>query len=127
MRIQSKRGALVLSSLLITYAVLRVYLHLLPTSNFTVGSYNIHHLFTGVLLVTVGGLPLVLIEGSTKWLNAAAIAFGAGLGMALDEWVYLIATDGSDASYLLPESLWGGIIMISLTVVYALVLIRISR
>ncbi len=127
MRIKSKRGVLVLSSLLITFVTLRVYLHLLPNSNFTVGPYNIHHLFTGVLLIAVGGLPLILIDGTSRWLDVAAVAFGAGLGMALDEWVYLIVTDGSDASYLLPESLWGGIIMISLTAAYALVLIRISR
>jgi hypothetical protein len=42
--------------------------------------------------------------------------------MALDEWVYLIATDGTNASYLLPVSLWGAVIVISIASIYALVL-----
>ena len=73
-----------------------------------------------MLLITFAGLPLVLFHGNSRKLDAAAIGFGAGLGMALDEWVYLITTDGSDASYLLPISLWGGAVMIGLAVSYAL-------
>jgi hypothetical protein len=40
--------------------------------------------------------------------------FGSGLSLALDEVVYLIATDGSNASYLLPVSFWGGVIVVGL-------------
>ena len=50
------------------------------------------------------------------------VVFGIGLSLALDEWVYLITTDGSNASYLLPISLWGGIIVVGLTGVYIIVL-----
>ena len=52
-------------------------------------------------------------------LDVALLVFGAGLAMALDEWVYLIATDGTNASYLLPVSLWGGIVVTGLACVYA--------
>jgi hypothetical protein len=74
------------------------------------------------LLVTIGGLPLAFIEGRSRWLDLAALVFGLGLGMALDEWVYLIATDGTNASYLLPVSLWGAVVVIGIASVYALVL-----
>jgi hypothetical protein len=49
------------------------------------------------------------------------------LALALDEWVYLIATDGSNASYLLPVSLKGGIVMVGLAAVYIAVLYLASR
>ena len=55
------------------------------------------------------------------------MAFGAGLSLALDEWVYLIATDGTNASYLLPVSLWGGVVMIALAVAYIGVLYMAAR
>jgi hypothetical protein len=115
-----RRVVWVVVALLLTFVVLRVYLYFSPGSNLDIGTYNIHHLFIGLLLITFAGLPLVLFHGNSRKLDVAAIAFGAGLSMALDEWVYLITTDGSDASYLLPISLWGGAVMIGLAVSYAL-------
>jgi hypothetical protein len=115
-----RRNALLLiASVLVTFAVLRVSLHLSPDSDFNVGRYNVHHLFTGLLLITAGGVPLAVFRGSTRRLDLALIVFGVGLGMALDEWVYLIATDGSNASYLLPVSLWGGVVVVGLACAYA--------
>src|SRR5688572_24387492 len=104
-----RRNALLLiASIAITFSILRVLLHQSPDSDFNVGGYNVHHLFTGLLLITAGGVPLAVFRGSTRRLDLALVVFGAGLGMALDEWVYLIVTDGSNASYLLPVSFWGG-------------------
>ena len=115
-----RRNALLLvASVLITFLVLRVSLHLSPDSDFNVAGYNIHHLFTGLLLITIGGVPLAIFRGTTRRLDVALIVFGAGLAMALDEWVYLIATDGSNASYLLPVSFWGGVLVVGLACVYA--------
>ena len=102
-------------------------LHRSPNSDFDLLGYNIHHLFTGLILIVVGGLPLALFPGRSVMLDAAAIAFGAGLSLALDEWVYLIATDGSNASYLLPVSLRGGIVMVALATLYLAVLYMVSR
>ncbi len=98
-----------------------------PNSDFDVAGYNIHHLFTGLLLITAGGIPLALLPGRSLALDAASVAFGAGLALALDEWVYLIATDGSNASYLLPVSLKGGILMVGLAALYIAVLYLASR
>jgi hypothetical protein len=122
MTINAKRFRLAIGGLLLVVLILRIWLQFSPNSDFNVGSYNIHHLFTGLLLVTIGGLPLAFLEGRSRWLDAAALVFGSGLGMALDEWVYLIATDGTNASYLLPVSLWGAVVVIGLACIYAFVL-----
>lgn len=125
----ARNGVLLVLSMAVTFIGLRVALHLSPDSDFNVGPYNIHHLFTGLLLIAAGGIPLAIFRGSTVKLDLALLVFGAGLAMALDEWVYLIATDGTNASYLLPVSLWGGIVVTGLACVYAaaLVAIRLRR
>lgn len=114
---------ILLAALLGTFAILRLALFFSPNSDFDVGGYNIHHLFTGLLLIAAGGIPLAVYRGETRRLDVALIAFGVGLGMALDEWVYLIATDGSNASYLLPVSFWGSTIVIGVAVLYVLALL----
>ncbi len=118
-----RNGWLLIVSMLVTFVVLRVSLHMSPNSDFNVGGYNIHHLFTGLLLIVLGGIPLAVFRGSTRRLDAALIVFGVGLGMTLDEWVYLIATDGTNASYLLPVSFWGGVVVIGVACVYCLGLV----
>jgi hypothetical protein len=122
-----RNGSILAASLILTFAVLRVALHLSPDSDFDVGRYNVHHLFTGLVLVAIGGIPLAVFRGSTRRLDAALVVFGVGLGMALDEWVYLIATDGSNASYLLPVSFWGGLAVVALACVYLAVLVAWRR
>jgi hypothetical protein len=119
-----KNGILLIGSMIGTFALFRIYLSFSPNTDLNVGSYNIHHLFTGLLLIIAGGVPLAIFHGSTRKLKPALITFGIGLGMALDEWVYLIATDGTNASYLLPISLWGGVIVIGLACLYTLVLMK---
>jgi hypothetical protein len=125
--INTRRAFLVGIALLVAFVVLRIYLHNSPGTNFNVGAYNVHHLFTGLLLITAGGLPLVLFHGQNRALDLSTMVFGAGLGMALDEWVYLITTDGSDASYLLPVSLWGGVVMVMLALAYLALLVIFGR
>lgn len=122
-----RRAKLILASLLVTFIVTRVMLTMSPNSDFDVAGYNIHHLFTGLLLIAAGGIPLALFNRHSFALDIASVAFGSGLALALDEWVYLIATDGSNASYLLPVSLKGGILMVGLAAVYIAVLYLASR
>lgn len=121
------RAYVLAASMALTFAVLRVYLHLSPDTDFNVAGFNIHHLFTGLVLLTVGGVAAVVLPAGHRWSLVAVAVFGVGLSMALDEWVYLIATDGTNASYLLPVSFWGAVIAIGLAVVYALVIGRGSR
>lgn len=119
-----RNGRLLLAAIVLTFGILRIYLHIAPDTDLNVGPYNIHHLFTGLLLITVGGVPLAIFRGTPRRLDWAILTFGAGLGMALDQWVFLIATDGSNASYLLPVSLWGGVVVTGAAVVYAALLVR---
>ena len=122
-----KRALLLIGSLISTFIVLRVALIISPNSNFDVGPYNIHHLFTGLIILTLAVMPLLLFNTRGKFMDLLIVIFGIGLSMALDEWVYLIATDGSDAAYLLPISLWGGITLIGVTCVYIAVLAVFCR
>ena len=123
----SRRARIIAAFLIGTFVVIRIMLHRSPESDFDVAGYNIHHLFTGLLMITAGGIPLALFPRRSFALDAAAAAFGAGLALALDEWVYLIATDGTNASYLLPVSLRGGIVMVALATLYIAVLYMVSR
>jgi hypothetical protein len=118
----TRRARIIAASIVVTFLIVRAMLHLSPDSDFDVAGYNIHHLFTGLLLIVAGGIPLATIHGNSRLMDAAAVAFGIGLSLALDEWVYLIATDGTNASYLLPVSLRGGIGMVALAVIYVGVL-----
>ncbi len=127
MPLNKKRAWLVLLSLVVTFVGLRVWLHIYPNTDLNIGSYNIHHLYTGILFVVFCGIPLVLLSIDNRLMDLLSIGFGAGLGMVLDEWVYLIATDGSNASYLLPVSLYGGIIFIALVAIYIIAFILFSR
>lgn len=122
-----RRAGLLVGSLVATFLVLRLYLYFSPDSDFNVGPYNIHHLFTGLLLVTFCGIVVILFKGRSRLLDGATVGFGVGLSMALDEWVYLITTNGSNASYLLPVSFWGGVIMIAAACLYIAILYLSTR
>jgi len=125
--INKTRAKILVSSLVLTFVVIRVWLFFYPNADFNVAGYNIHHLYTGLLLVTIGGIPLILFSHPGRILNLATAIFGIGLSLALDEWVYLIATDGSNMSYLLPVSFWGGVILVGLTCLYVAALYYLSR
>lgn len=118
------RGRVLVGSLTLTFIMMRVYLHASPNTDLNIAGYNIHHLFTGLMLVTLGGVPAVLLPHASPWSLPAVAVFGVGLALALDEWVYLIVTDGTNASYVLPVSLWGGAVAVSAAVVYALIVSR---
>ena len=116
-----RRARLILGSLLVTFVLIRLALWRSPDSDFDIAGYNIHHLFTGVVLLTGAGIPLVLRSGRSPAFDAAAIVFGAGLALVLDEVVYLIATDGSNASYLLPVSFRGAVVVVGLGALWIVV------
>lgn len=107
-----------------TFLVMRAYLHWSPDTDFNVGPYNVHHLFTGVLLIVLCGIPAATLALGPRARASAIVGFGAGLAMALDEWVYLIATDGTNAEYVQPLSLVSGTLMVGLACAYALALGR---
>jgi len=127
MFINKRRVFLVLTSFVLTFLILRGFLYFSPGTNLDVGSYNIHHLFTGLLLIFIAGLPLAFFSGNNKIFDLASLTFGGGLSLAMDEWVYLIATDGSDAAYWLPVSYWGAIIAMLIIVFYIVLLLLLEK
>ncbi len=105
-------------AMLATFFGFRLYLYYSPNTNLDVLGYNLHHLFTGLLIFIAAGFPLMFFKVSIKSARLLAIIAGVGMGLVLDEWVYLIATDGSDSAYLTPVSFWGGLIMVLLAICY---------
>ena len=122
-----RRAAILVASMVVTFVGIRLYLYFSPDADLNVGPYNVHHLFTGLLLITFCGLAVILFKERTRATDACCAGFGVGLALALDEWVYLIATDGSNASYLSPVSFVGGVVMITLACLYIAVLYLFNR
>src|SRR5262245_25145419 len=75
-----KNGIVMLCSMSLTFALLRAYLHFSPDTDLNIGRYNVHHIFTGLLLIVAGGIPLAILDASTRRLEPARWIFGAGLG-----------------------------------------------
>ena len=98
-----KRTRIFISSLLITIAATRILLFFFPSANLSILSYNVHHLFTGVVLTIVSSIFLVLNIINRYTIILAAV----GSGLMVDQMVYLISTDGSDLAYSSNISLLG--------------------
>jgi hypothetical protein len=112
----------------LTFIMQRAYLHFVnPDADLFIAGYNVHHLFTGALIEIPAAFVLAIGVRSRLAQRAALVALGVGSAMVLDEVVYLIATDGSNASYLLPVSLWGGVLLMSLATGLLLALRRVRR
>ncbi len=122
-----KRAWVLILAMTVTFVVMRAYLHTSPNTDLNIAGYNIHHLFTGLVLLTLGGIPAVLLPASHPWSLPVLAVFGVGLALALDEWLYLIVTDGTNPSYLLPVSFWGGFVAVVFAIVYAFLLARRSH
>jgi len=115
----SRRLAVFLVALVGTFVVTRFSLVLRPNADFNVAGYNIHHLFTGFLIACACAIPLALVETRRRVTELLIAGLGVGLSLGLDEVVYLIVTDGSNAAYLTRPSWIGGIVFVLLAAVYA--------
>ena len=120
----STRAKLLLISMLLTFIVVRLWLYFYPDTDFYIGPYNIHHLFVGIVLIVLGGIPAILFIHNNKLNELAVCVFGVGLALTLDEFVYLIVSSGkgSNKEYWLSYSYWGALIVIALTLVYIAIL-----
>ena len=115
-----ERRHLLIASMVTTFVVVRAWLHVQPDTDLTLGRYNIHHLFTGVLILTVCAIPAILRERPGKGGAVLIAGSGVGLTLVLDEWFYLIVTDGSNAAYVQWPSLLSGTVAVGLACLYAL-------
>lgn len=122
-----KRTNVLAGSMAITFLVMRAYLHWSPNTDLDIAGYNVHHLFTGLVLLTLGGIPAVLLPPTHRLALPVIAIFGAGLSLALDEWLYLIVTDGTNASYVTPVSFWGGLAAVTVATLYAMFIGSIAQ
>jgi hypothetical protein len=82
---------LFLVSFLVTFGFIRTSAHMIRAQvswwpgNVSVGGTHIHHLVWGIILLLIVGYIGVAIEPSTPWQEAAAVLFGIGTGLTLDE------------------------------------------
>ena len=118
-----KRLSIFIISLLVALVLLRVFLMASPSSNLYIFDYNVHHLFIGAFLIVIT-LMLFIFGIPNKFTIMLA---GISSALVLDEIIYLIATDGSDASYLSPLSLWGAILLTAIILVFAIILYTLQK
>ncbi|HUG13878.1 MAG TPA: hypothetical protein VMM78_02575 [Thermomicrobiales bacterium] len=123
----SRRLVILLGALLGTFVVVRGGMLLRPDADVFVGGFNIHHLYTGVIVLTICVIPLVVGAPKPRTADLLVGGLGIGLSLALDEVVYLIATDGSNQSYLTTVSWIGGATLILLASGYAIAIARFSH
>ena len=60
-----------------------------PFTDNTVGGVHVHHVVPGIVLVVLGGLVAFGAQ-SEGWRAAAAVAFGIGLALVLDEFALIL-------------------------------------
>jgi hypothetical protein len=90
---------LVLAAFLVTFAFIRTSARLIRNpkvtwwpGNVETGGVHIHHLVWGICLMLITGFLNFAVDLGSPWWHVAAIAFGIGAGLAIDEfalWVYL--------------------------------------
>lgn len=108
---------LILLPLLGTFLGQRLYLHLVGVHHIYPGGYLVHHLFTGVLIVIPAAFVLAFGTRRRRTAILARVALGIGSAMILDEIVYLVATQATDADYVSGVSLGGAVGFVTLAVV----------
>ncbi|AXK32113.1 hypothetical protein DVA86_05020 [Streptomyces armeniacus] len=86
---------LALSAFVVTFAVTRLVTRMIragrgPFRNVTPGGVHVHHVVPGILLMTVGGFT-ALAGGRHGWGSGiAAVLFGVGTGLVLDEFALVL-------------------------------------
>ncbi|MER7484786.1 hypothetical protein ABTY20_02315 [Streptomyces sp. NPDC126497] len=89
---------LALAAFVLTFVVTRVITRLIragkgPFGNVTAGSVHIHHVVPGVLLTVIGGFGAVASGGEGPGAAFAAVLFGVGAGLVLDEFALVLHLD----------------------------------
>ena len=111
------------TSLILTLSIIRIFLFFFPSTNLNLGKYNIHHLFVGAFLVVIALIFFILNVVN----NFIVVLAGISSALILDEIIYLVATDGSDTSYLTAISLWGAIISTAIILLFTIILHNLQK
>ncbi|MEU2419754.1 hypothetical protein ABZ619_01620 [Streptomyces sp. NPDC007851] len=89
---------LALTAFVLTFVVTRVVTRLIragkgPFGNVKAGGLHVHHVVPGVVLTVVGGFGAVASGRQGFGAAAAAIVFGVGAGLVLDEFALILHLD----------------------------------
>ncbi|MGW1804026.1 hypothetical protein [Streptomyces sp. NPDC002078] len=89
---------LALAAFLLTFVVTRVITRLIragkgPFKNVSAGGLHIHHAVPGVVLTIVGGFGAVASDRQGAGGAIAAVVFGMGVGLVLDEFALILHLD----------------------------------
>jgi hypothetical protein len=99
-----------------TIVVVRISLFLAPRLNVYIGKYNVHHLYTGAVLLVLD--TVLLIAGA---INAYTVVLaGVAVALILDELGYLVTTSGADKAYFARKSYTQMCISVATTLVFTL-------
>ncbi|MFC9928997.1 hypothetical protein [Streptomyces sp. NPDC127190] len=89
---------LALAAFVLTFLVTRIITRLIragkgPFGNVSAGGLHIHHVVPGVLLTVVGGFGAVASDRHGAGAAVAAVVFGMGVGLVLDEFALIVHLD----------------------------------
>ncbi|MFJ8029413.1 hypothetical protein [Streptomyces sp. NPDC096032] len=89
---------LALTAFVVTFLVTRVITRMIragrgPFGNVKAGGLHIHHVVPGVLLTVVGGFGAVASDRHGAGGAVAAVVFGMGVGLVLDEFALILHLD----------------------------------
>lgn len=119
---------LLLVPLIGSVLVLRLYLHLVnEDTDLIVLGHEVHHLFTGILIALPAAFALAFGVATPRAHDVATVALSIGSGLILDEFVFLIATPGTNAAYVQNTSVVGAVVCIALAAGLILALARARR
>lgn len=102
-RLVRRYGLVLLASLLATFAILRVLLFVSPDADFNLMGHNIHHLFTGLVLIVLGGVPLAIFRGHSRKVELALIVVAVACLYILGLVAVRIARTQASSSLARPE------------------------
>lgn len=117
---------IVFISMLVSFVLMRAYLHMFPGTDFFVLGYEVHHFFSGYVLLILSAIPLLLVTLRKRMEKVLLVVFGVSLMMTLDEFVFMIATDATNESYVQEVSFYGAVVCIGIASVYMLFLYLIT-
>ena len=104
---------LILSAMWITFVGLRLSLHLGGVRHIYPGGHLVHHFFFGAILILPAAF-LLAFPPRARWFRFATLAIlGVASALLLDEFVYLLVTETTDADYISRLSLIGALVLTS--------------
>jgi len=104
---------LILSAMWITFLGLRLSLHLGGVRHVYPGGHLVHHFFFGAILILPAAF-LLAFPPRSRWLRFATLALlGMASALLLDEFVYMLATQTTDADYISRIPFLGALVLIS--------------